>query len=117
MFPKRTVSPIYSTAPTTIPTSAPCGEGWPSRTAKGFTRFIHDITNTQFRSKFEDDLGATERAHRDRGHQRLRRPAAPDQLPPGAYAIVTVGKVDNLDALVEAALAKNGVHFSEMTGE
>ena len=28
----------------------------------GFTRFIHDITNAQFRSKFEDDLAQDARA-------------------------------------------------------
>ena len=27
------------------------------KNSKGFTRFIKDITNEQFRSKFEDDLG------------------------------------------------------------
>jgi amidophosphoribosyltransferase len=27
------------------------------RDASGFSRFIHDITNAQFRSKFEDDIG------------------------------------------------------------
>ena len=26
------------------------------KNGQGFTRFIHDITNAQFRSKFEDDL-------------------------------------------------------------
>ncbi len=27
------------------------------RNAEGFTRFIHDISNAQFRSKFETDIG------------------------------------------------------------
>jgi amidophosphoribosyltransferase len=83
---------------------------------EGFTRFIHDITNTQFRSKFEDDL------------PRLSGPMGVGVISDfedqpllinshhGAYAIVTVGKVDNLDALVQEALEQPGVHFSEMTG-
>jgi amidophosphoribosyltransferase len=34
----------------------------------------------------------------------------------GIYAIVTVGKVHNLDDLVATALRKHGTHFSEMRG-
>ena len=30
--------------------------GMATRTSSGFIRFIHDITNSQFRSKFEHDL-------------------------------------------------------------
>ncbi len=82
----------------------------------GFTRFIHDISNTQFRSKFEDDLP---RLHGTMGIGVISdyedQPLLINSRH-GAYAIVTVGKVDNLDALVRTALGKNGVHFSEMTG-
>jgi amidophosphoribosyltransferase len=86
------------------------------RNGEGFTRFIHDISNTQFRSKFEDDLP------RLKGHMGIGVISDYEDQPllinshHGAYAIVTVAKVDNLDALVRTALAKNGVHFSEMTG-
>jgi amidophosphoribosyltransferase len=82
----------------------------------GFTRFIHDITNTQFRSKFEDDLP------RLSGQMGIGVISDFEDQPllinshHGAYAIVTVGKIDNLDALVQEALQKPGVHFSEMTG-
>ena len=34
----------------------------------------------------------------------------------GRYAIVTVGKVDNLDALAEGCLERHGTHFSELKG-
>lgn len=82
----------------------------------GFTRFIHDISNTQFRSKFEDDLP------RMSGPMGIGVISDYEDQPllinshHGAYAIVTVGKVDNHDELVREALKKTGVHFSEMTG-
>jgi amidophosphoribosyltransferase len=81
----------------------------------GFTRFIHDITNTQFRSKFEDDLPQME------GRAGIGVISDYEDQPllinsrHGAYAIATVGKVHNLAELVRGALAKPGVHFSEMT--
>ncbi len=34
-----------------------------------FTRFIHDISNAQFRSKFEDDIQRMQGKGRDRGHK------------------------------------------------
>jgi amidophosphoribosyltransferase len=86
------------------------------RNGSGFTRIIHDITNAQFRSKFEDDLG------RLTGTMGIGVISDYEDQPliisshHGTYAIVTVGKVGNLDALVQAALHKNGTHFSEMTG-
>ena len=90
--------------------------GMAVKNGEGFTRFIHDITNAQFRSKFEDDLP------RLSGPMGIGVISDYDDQPllinshHGPYAIVTVGRVDNQDALVRSALAKNGVHFSEMTG-
>jgi len=86
------------------------------KNGRGFTRFIHDISNTQFRSKFEDDLPSLN------GSLGIGVISDYEDQPllinshHGAYALVTVGKVDNLEALVREALARNGVHFSEMTG-
>jgi amidophosphoribosyltransferase len=86
------------------------------KNGEGFTRFIHDISNAQFRSKFEDDLPRLD------GNMGIGVISDYDDQPllinshHGAYAIVTVGRVDNLDSLVRAALDKHGVHFSEMTG-
>ncbi|MGM0670091.1 MAG: amidophosphoribosyltransferase [Gemmatimonadota bacterium] len=81
----------------------------------GFQRSIHDITNTQFRSKFEDDL-------RDMAGPSGIGVISDNEAQPllinsrhGTYGIVTVGRVNNLDALVREALESNGVHFSEMT--
>lgn len=86
------------------------------RNGTAFTRFIHDITNAQFRSKFEDDL------HKLKGSMGIGVISDHEDQPliisshHGTYAIVTVGKVHNLEELVREALSKNGTHFSEMTG-
>ena len=83
---------------------------------QGFTRSIHDITNTQFRSKFEDEL---QEFTGTKGIGVISDNEAQPLLinsRHGAYGIVTVGRINNLDELVASALSKNGVHFSEMTG-
>jgi amidophosphoribosyltransferase len=73
-------------------------------------------SHPQFRSKFEDDLS------RLSGTTGIGVISDYEDQPliisshHGTYAIVTVAKVGNLDALVQAALSKNGTHFSEMTG-
>ena len=80
---------------------------------RGFTRAIHDITNTQFRSKFENDLP------RMKGNQAIGIISDLDDQPLivrshlGTYAIVTVGVIQNLEALANRAFS-NGAHFSEM---
>jgi len=81
----------------------------------GFTRFIHDITNSQFRSKFETDIRQMSGSHgigviSDYEDQPL---IIGSHL--GRYAIVTVGVVRNARDLAEKAF-KNGAHFSEMSG-
>ncbi len=87
------------------------------RNGEGFARFIHDITNAQFRSKFEDDLPKLT------GPMGIGVISDYEDQPliigshHGTYAIVTVGKLDNLDSLVKSALEKPGAHFSEMAGE
>lgn len=81
-----------------------------------FTRFIHDITNAQFRSKFEDDIlklkGLTGiGVISDYEDQPL---IISSHL--GRYAIATVGVVQNESALAKKAFGKRGIHFSEMSG-
>jgi len=81
----------------------------------GITRFIHDITNAQFRSKFEVDIT---RMHGNRGIGVISDYEDQPLIVGshlGAYAIVTVGAVRNAAALVRRAYAK-GAHFSEMSG-
>lgn len=85
------------------------------RGRSGITRYIHDITNSQFRSKFEHDLrrlsgGAGIGVISDYEDQPL---LIGSHL--GVYAIVTVGVVTNLPELVKRAFGQHA-HFSEMNG-
>ena len=82
----------------------------------GFTRSIHDISNAQFRSKFEDELGDFEsRAGvgviSDYEDQPL---LITSHL--GNYAIVSVCCIQNLDTLAKSLFAVKRGHFSETTG-
>lgn len=80
---------------------------------EGFKRDIHDITNTPFRTKFEDDLP------KYRGSMGLGVISDYEDQPlliasrHGVYAIVTVGRVNNLQKLAKTALNGGGTHFSE----
>jgi amidophosphoribosyltransferase len=86
------------------------------RVKEGFKRNIHDITNTPFRTKFEEDLP------KYNGRIGLGVISDYEDQPllvkshHGRYAIVTVGKVDNLDELAEGCLEQHGTHFSELKG-
>ena len=83
---------------------------------KGFSRFIKDITNAQFRSKFESDLG---KMHGTTGIGVI---SDYDDQPLiigshlGTYALVTVGRIDNLEALTDEIYGGRTAHFSEMSG-
>jgi len=85
--------------------------------AKGFTRFIHNIENAQFRSKFEDDIPKLA------GRMGVGVISDYEDQPLiigshlGVYAIVTVGAVKNVDALARKAFSKRATHFSEMSGD
>ena len=86
------------------------------KNADGFMRYIHDITNSQFRSKFEDNL---EKMHGTRGIGVISDYEAQPLLigsHMGVYAIVTVGVIQNVEALAAKAFGKRTTHFSEMTG-
>jgi len=81
-----------------------------------FVRFIHNITNTQFRSKFEDDLPQL--------HGKLGIGVISDYEDQpliigshlGTYALATVGRILNLDQLAAEAFRGRTTHFSEMGG-
>ncbi|MFH1477435.1 MAG: amidophosphoribosyltransferase [Verrucomicrobiota bacterium] len=84
------------------------------RNSDGFTRFIHDITNTQFRSKFETDIT---RMHGASGIGALSDHEDQPLIIAshlGVYAIVTVGKVLNAEALTQQAFHERSVHFAEL---
>jgi amidophosphoribosyltransferase len=82
----------------------------------GFKRNIHDITNSPFRTKFEPDL------YKHVGNMGLGVISDYEDQPMlvcsrhGRYAVVTVGRVDNLRQLAEEILRRQAVHFSEMKG-
>jgi len=84
---------------------------------KGFIRFIHNIENAQFRSKFEQDIT---KMHGTRGIGVI---SDYDNQPLvirshlGKYAIVTVGAIKNTDKLVKKVFGTRIIHFSEMIGE
>ena len=83
---------------------------------EGFTRHIHDISNAQFRSKFEDDI---KDMHGNSGIGVI----SDNESQPliigshlGPYAIVTVGVIANIDELASDAFKNRATHFSEMSG-
>jgi len=82
---------------------------------RGIQRIIHDITTSQFRSKFQTDvLGMKGRLGigviSDYEDQPL---IIGSHL--GTFAIVTIGAIKNLPELARATFSKK-VHFSEMSG-
>jgi amidophosphoribosyltransferase len=82
---------------------------------KGFQRHIHNIENAQFRSKFEHELSQLA------GSLGIGVISDTEDQPLliashlGQYAIVTVGRVNNLEALARKSFG-NRTHFSEMSG-
>jgi amidophosphoribosyltransferase len=85
-------------------------------TENEFTRYIHDISNAQFRSKFDDDVAKM------KGRIGIGVISDYEDQPLligshlGTYAIATVGVIKNLDALARKAFGSKTVHFSEMSG-
>ena len=82
---------------------------------QGFTRSIHNIENTPFRTKFDGDLEELE--------GNLGIGCISDNEPQplliqshlGSYAITTVGKINNMDELVAEAYENGHIHFMEMS--
>ncbi len=80
---------------------------------KGFARSIHNIENAQFRAKFETDLAKMS------GNMGIGCISDTDPQPLtvrshlGDYAISTLGKINNVDELVEKAFSNKNIHFLE----
>jgi amidophosphoribosyltransferase len=80
----------------------------------GFFRYIHDITNAQFRSKFEVDVPKMF------GNKGIGVISDYEDQPLligshlGTYAIVTVGALMNANELAHKAFTKRATHFAEM---
>ncbi len=83
---------------------------------KGFDRAIHNIENSPFRTKFERDV---EEMHGFYGIGCIS-----DNEPQplivrshlGTYAITTVGRINNVDEIVEKMYHRGTPHFLEMSG-
>lgn len=82
----------------------------------GFQRYIHNIENAPFRSKFETDIS---KMH---GRSGIGVISDFDDQPLiirshlGKYALVTVGVVQNIEELAKKAFTARKIHFSEMRG-
>ena len=91
--------------------------GMAVKNGQGFTRFIKDITNSQFRSKFEDDIAKM--------HGSIGVGVISDYEDQpliigshlGTYALVTVGRITNREALAAEVFKSRTAHFSEMSGD
>ncbi len=83
---------------------------------EGFNRAIHNIENAPFRTKFDKDFSEM--------HGNLGIGCISDYEPQplivrshhGTYAISTVGKINNLDEIVQQIFTTGHAHFLEMSG-
>ena len=82
----------------------------------GFQRAIHNIENSPFRTKFERDVDEM------KGNFGIGCISDTDPQPIlirshlGTYAIVTVGRINNMNELVARAFDEGSTHFLEMSG-
>lgn len=82
----------------------------------GFQRSIHNIENSPFRTKFERDVEELS------GNSGIGSISDNEPQPLliqshlGSYAIATVGKINNEDALIHQAFENGHIHFMEMSG-
>ena len=82
----------------------------------GFNRAIHNIENSPFRTKFDSDVKSM--------HGWMGVGCISDYEPQpliirshhGTYAITTVGRINNINALSDEILKKSGTQFMEMSG-
>ncbi len=82
----------------------------------GFNRSIHNIENSPFRTKFENDVNEMQ------GNMGIGCISDTEPQPLiirshlGNYAITTVGRINNTDKLIKMLFEKGNVHFLEMSG-
>ena len=82
----------------------------------GFERAIHNIENAPFRTKFDKDVNEMQGT--------LGIGCISDYEPQpllvrshhGTYAIMTVGKINNMEAIVDDLFSSGHSHFLEMSG-
>ena len=79
-------------------------------------RFIHDISNSQFRTKFEDDVLKL------KGKMGIGIISDTEDQPLiigshlGNYAVIMVGRISNATELIKKVFGSRSAHFSEMSG-
>ncbi len=83
---------------------------------KGYDRAIHNIENAPFRTKFDNDVNTMQ------GNIGIGCISDYEPQPlmvrshHGTYAISTVGKINNTDAIIKDLFDKGHSHFLEMSG-
>lgn len=83
---------------------------------KGFDRAIHNIENTPFRTKFDKDFQSMS------GNYGIGCISDYEPQPlivrshHGTYAILTVGKMNNMEEIVDNIFEAGHAHFQEMSG-
>jgi amidophosphoribosyltransferase len=84
------------------------------KNSKEYIRYIHDITNSPFRTKFESDI---KKMHGNKGIGIISDTEDQPILVYshlGTYAIVTVGVIQNRAEILRKIFKKKSVHFSEL---
>lgn len=85
---------------------------------KGFNRAIHNIENAPFRTKFDKDVQEMEGRYGIGCISDYEPQPLLIRSHHGTYAITTVGKINNMDELIQMLFDQGHVHFQEMsTGE
>lgn len=86
--------------------------------AKGFNRAIHNIENAPFRTKFDKDVQEMEGRYGIGCISDYEPQPLIIRSHHGTYAITTVGKINNMDELIQMLFDQGHAHFQEMsTGE
>ncbi|MBR1664030.1 MAG: amidophosphoribosyltransferase [Ruminococcus sp.] len=83
---------------------------------KGFDRAIHNIENSPFRTKFQDDVDKMEGVFGIGCISDFEPQPLIVRSHHGTYAITTVGKINNTDELVNEVYKNGTSHFLEMSG-
>ncbi len=108
---------LFFSVRTTIPIWEPEEQVWPYIIKEtGFERAIHNIENAPFRTKFDKDVNEMQGT--------LGIGCISDYEPQpllvrshhGTYAIMTVGKINNMEAIVDDLFSSGHSHFLEMSG-
>ena len=82
----------------------------------GFNRSIHNIENAPFRTKFDKEVQEMEGRYGIGCISDYEPQPLIVRSHHGTYAISTVGKINNMDALVQQLFDKGHAHFLEMSG-